>query len=142
MPDLYKQLIDAAKSGDLPGVQAALAAGADVNAEDYYALRLAAEYGHVSVVSCLLAAGADLRGAQGFLLSNREVSERSATDLARKGVFPEALCVLLKRQGLVDLAATLSATKMLEPLTPAARAELLGESLATQTHPETSPASH
>lgn len=54
-------LIAAAESGNLRGVQAALAAGADVNARAGHALSRAADNRHLDIVECLLAAGADAR---------------------------------------------------------------------------------
>lgn len=56
-----QRLINASNFGDPPGVEAALAAGADVHARGDWALELASERGHLPVVRCLLAAGADAR---------------------------------------------------------------------------------
>ena len=63
-----QQLWRAARDGDLAGVEAALDAGAQVNARGEYgdsALNLAAEYGHLDVVLRLLAAGADIENLGG-----------------------------------------------------------------------------
>jgi outer membrane protein assembly factor BamB len=52
----------AAREGDLPGVQAAIAAGVDVNAATIYgatALSFAADRGHLEIVQWLLARGGD-----------------------------------------------------------------------------------
>lgn len=54
----------------------------------------------------------------------------SAATYARSGICPEALCALLERRGKTDLAAMLSATKLLEPLRPEERAVVLKEFLA------------
>lgn len=55
-------LLGAAKAGDIPKIEAALKAGADVDARSgqYTALMLAASYGHVNEVRLLLKAGADV----------------------------------------------------------------------------------
>src|SRR5215510_3477042 len=66
--ELEQQLWKAAQNGDLAGVEAALAAGAPVNARAEYgdsALNLAAEYGHLDVVLRLLALGADIENVGG-----------------------------------------------------------------------------
>jgi len=53
-------LIESARVGDIDGVRAALAADADVHADDDFALRWAAGNGHSDVVRTLLAAGANV----------------------------------------------------------------------------------
>lgn len=61
-------MFDAASSGDLAAVEAALAGGADVHARGEYgdtALNVAAEHGHLAVVERLLSAGADLENRGG-----------------------------------------------------------------------------
>jgi ankyrin repeat protein len=66
--EFEKQLLKAARDGDLDAVSVALAAGAAVNARGDYgdsALNLAAEYGHQAIVERLLAAGADLENLGG-----------------------------------------------------------------------------
>jgi hypothetical protein len=77
-------LLAAARSGDLAGVRAALAAGADVNAQESTmnasALVLAAASGHQDVVEALLAAGADV---------NRAMSNNgTALHAAARGGYP------------------------------------------------------
>ena len=62
LSEFEKQLLKAARAGDLDAVNVTLAAGAAVNARGDYreaALNLAAEYGHLAIVQRLLAAGAD-----------------------------------------------------------------------------------
>jgi len=65
---LDQQLWRAARDGDLEAVNAALAAGAQVNARGDYgdaALNLAAENGHLEVTLRLLAAGANIENVGG-----------------------------------------------------------------------------
>ena len=57
-PQADDALVAASKDGEVDGVRAALAAGADVHARDDAALRLAAYTGHAEVVRMLLDAGA------------------------------------------------------------------------------------
>lgn len=77
MSDLAEQLYSAAQNGDVPGLQAALAAGADVHYADDYALQMAAFYGHAAVVEYLLAAGANVHADEDSAL--RLAVERGAT---------------------------------------------------------------
>lgn len=236
-PDLDEQLLAAASCGDLPGVQAALTAGADVNAnlgyalqagaeigrldiveyllaagidlhdDETYALPFAAQNGHMAVVKCLLAAGVDVHTMDDYALTlaakgghleivkvlldagaNVKAEESIAlaeavecghaaivrllrahggnpsliiedlpdysevvqvavlghgdpgdlvlTSVAKLGICPEALCALLARQGHGELATMLKATRMLEPLTPDARAEMLAGFLEQHAHAE------
>lgn len=113
-----QQLLDAASAGDLAGVKAALAAGADVHAvpsdetdslpfEELCALRVAAINGHTAVVACLLDAGADAAAA-GLL----EQALQGHADI----------CYLLRRHGalLFDLRSRLA------ELNPAVQVALLG----------------
>jgi hypothetical protein len=58
----------AAVNGHLPVVQALLAAGADVHADNDYALCCAARNGHLPVVQALLAAGANLHARDDYAL--------------------------------------------------------------------------
>lgn len=207
MSDLNQQLIDAAGYGDLAGVRAALAAGADihtesdfplqsatraghleiveflitagaeVNADDSLALRWAAEVGHLAIVHCLFGAGATVDAGYGAALyaaaegghadvvrvilahepSLKPISDEIQTfsaavqvaamalghlglmdidDWARQGVCPEALCALLERQGRCEIATLISATQMLEPLTPAERAAVLSGLIPKKTRRE------
>lgn len=67
MPSLAERLYHAARDGDLPGLHAWLAAGADPNERRGHgrettfdtALHAAALYGHAACVRALLAPGAD-----------------------------------------------------------------------------------
>lgn len=208
MNGLDKSLIHAAQSGDLAAVQAARAAGANGQADENYALQVAANRGHTNVVQLLIAAGADVQAAGGLALSWAAENGRlavaqcllaagadvrahakdsplmlatlaghpdlirllvthgaaiqpvlpvleevtpamqvalieacdiqglSPSVLARRGVCPEALCTLLARQGWAELAATLKATQMLDPLEPKARAVLLRQLLAKPSQRE------
>lgn len=72
MSDLDEQLLRAATAGDLAGVQAALAAGAEIQpnparplSED---LRWAAHCGYLRVVQCLLYVGADVHAQRDIAL--------------------------------------------------------------------------
>lgn len=56
-------------------------------------------------------------------------------NLAGMGVSHAALCLLLQRQGHTELAAMLTATQMLEPMAPDARAEILKDLLAQYRQP-------
>lgn len=63
-----KDLFQAARGGDLAGVQAALKAGAEVGAREEYgdtALNVAAEAGHLEIVKHLLEAGANIENLGG-----------------------------------------------------------------------------
>jgi ankyrin repeat protein len=53
-------LVEAARDGDLPRVEALLSGGANVNYGDGSALTQAASYGHLAIVDRLLQAGADV----------------------------------------------------------------------------------
>lgn len=68
MRDLDRKLTQAAKQGDLAALRAALAAGADVHAENDHALRQAAYDGDLTIVQCLLDAGADVHAADNAAL--------------------------------------------------------------------------
>lgn len=140
----------AAEGGHLDVVECLLAAGADVNANNGLALRWSAKYGHAAVVRLLRAKGASLAGLSGYfdrypdrfdsypemvqvaLFEAGDLTGISITDFAKKAVCPAALCVLLERQGQPGLANLISASQMLEPLTPDKRAEILSELLTQQ----------
>ena len=65
---MVPSLRDAASAGDLEGVRAALAAGADVNERGEFgdtALNLAAEHGHAAVVNALVSTDADISNRGG-----------------------------------------------------------------------------
>jgi len=55
LQDLQDRFLEACKVGDLPGVQAALALGADVNCSGGWGLRRAVRYNHCTVWQALLA---------------------------------------------------------------------------------------
>ena len=57
---LNEQLITAAETGDLPAVKQAVQQGADIHANNDYALRVDAENGYLSVVTYLVQLGADI----------------------------------------------------------------------------------
>lgn len=68
MANFAEHIRNAASSGDLDGVRAALAAGADIDARAEYgdtALNLACEYGHGEIVAFLLSEGADIENLGG-----------------------------------------------------------------------------
>ena len=60
MSELNKQLIEASDKGDLTKVKELIENGADVYAQNDYALRCSAEMGHLEVVRFLLENGADI----------------------------------------------------------------------------------
>jgi len=66
--DLYSELCDAAKSGDVGEIERLIAAGAKPNAlegaDSITPLQLAAAYGHVAAIAALLKAGAHVDGAR------------------------------------------------------------------------------
>lgn len=134
-------LLGAASNGHLAVVQVLCSAGADIHALDAIALRRAAAKSHLSVVGFLRTCGAPVEtllddiqtfstAVQVALLSFGDVNALSAPDLARQGFCPEALCVLLERQGQAGLAEIIKASQMFEPLDLAACAELLEDLLA------------
>ncbi len=59
MTSQKKLLFEWVRMGDIAGVKAALASGANIHANDDLALRQAAHNGHAEIVSLLLAAGAN-----------------------------------------------------------------------------------
>lgn len=155
-------LLLAATSGHLGIVECLLAAGVDVHSGEGRGLRLAAgayantafalSYAitgkHTAVVRLLREWGArlsdDIRASLGLsqpdlqlaLLSVGDIDGLSAADLAREGVCPEAICVLLSRQEHAEVAAMLKATQMLERMAPEARHAILVDMLADHTQPE------
>lgn len=138
----------AALNGYLEVVRCLLDAGADIHELDGAALRWAAVQGHVAVVRVLLEYGALVFHAtltrmgglqpavQMALVEAGNIAGLSATDMARKGGCPSALCALLARQGYSEVSAMLEAMQLLEPLEPEARADLLTDLLAQYTQPE------
>lgn len=137
----------ASENGHMAVVQCLLAAGADVRADSDYALTAAVNNRHAAMVRLLRAHGADLKpilldlpayapALQVAALAAGDVVSLSPPGCAHLGICPEALCMLLSRQGMEALAATLSATKMLEPLATAERASLLEDLLMSQAEPE------
>lgn len=168
----------ACTNGHLAVAQILLAAGADIHAEDDYALALAAQYGRLEAVEWLLSVGANMNAQAGLAMKwaaqeghepivrlflargadiqplieelpsippaiqlaamlGGDVRDLSVTELARQGVCPAAICVLMERQGHHELSALFSATQMLESLRPEALADLLGAMLAQR--PQTEP---
>lgn len=125
-----------------------LAAGADIRTLGPGLVKIAADSGSTETLQCLIAAGADrkglLRGLAGYppavqklVVSTGKPLRISVEKYAHHGVCPEAIYVLLDRQGKTDLTAMLRATQMLEPLEPAARADLLADLLSQEKQPET-----
>lgn len=83
------QLLKAAADGDLAGVSAALAQGANVDAKDEYnnsALNWAALWGHEDVVEKLLEAGADLenKGSGGGMTPLANAASRGHFKVAQR----------------------------------------------------------
>lgn len=130
----------AAREGHVETLKQLLAAGAGVHIESLQALYWALNDGHLPAARLLRAHGAKLDPVMAYihayssekqraLFDTGDVADLSVIDLAKQGVCTEALCVLLERQGQAELATMISATRMLEPLDPAARATLLEELL-------------
>lgn len=67
--------------------------------------------------------------AQAALLASGRLSRRTAAKYAAQGVCPDALFVLLERNGQAELAAMLKATRLLDPLSPEELAALLADLL-------------
>lgn len=65
---LDQQLLDAAGQGSVPGVEQALANGADIHADKDCALQWAAMKGHLCVVKFLLAQGANIHADNDYAL--------------------------------------------------------------------------
>lgn len=137
----------AARGGNLAAVACMLELGTYAQAGKDHALRWAAEHGQTPIVRLLIAHGARIesralgaslrlygRDVQVALLEAGDVSALSGIDIAAQGACPEALCILMNRQGHAALASMLAATQMLEPLTPDDRAEMLRDLLAN--HPQ------
>lgn len=95
MPSVDDVFIAAADGGDLDGVRRALEMGANVHADNDYALRWAASRGQLNIVQCLLAAGADLSANYGAPL-------RWA---AKDGHVPVVLALRRAGAGLRDLSS-------------------------------------
>lgn len=136
----------AAENGHASVVELLITAGADVAARSNLALQVAASGWHTAVARLLLAATRDLDGMrphipryakeiQLLFVTAPAALGLCATDLARQGVCPDALCVLLERQDRQELAGMLKATQPLARLQPEERAALLAE-LLTETQAE------
>jgi ankyrin repeat protein len=59
-------LIEAARSGYLETAKKMVESGADIHAENDYALRWAASYGHLDVVMFLVQSGADIHAENDY----------------------------------------------------------------------------
>jgi len=70
-------LFGSAEKGNVPGVDMALRMGADVNANDGYALRIASAFGFVDIVELLLFAGANVSVMGGEVFRVAEYSRDS-----------------------------------------------------------------
>lgn len=141
------QIVLAASGGDLRGVKAALAAGPVADGLAKKLLHLAAEYGHPAIVALLRDHGVGIRvlrakmpqyssAVQVAAFVHGRLGRISVENCARQGVCPEALYVLLERQGRADLVGMLKSLQLLDPLTPDARADLLRELLAKPSQSE------
>lgn len=140
----------AVQNGHLAVVRLLLSHGADISAFAHQPLRSAVSHGHEAIVRLLRECGAELKfiltsmglfspAVQIAALCNGDLGGFSIADIARNDACPEALCALLAHQGHAELATTITATRMLEPLSPAERATLLTDLLAEQ--PQLAPAS-
>lgn len=112
--DRNTALIQAAAGGDLAGVNAALNAGADVNAKDATyagatALMWAAQNGHILVVERLLEAGADVN-------LKCEANRTTALWFAAKNGHLEVVKSLLEGGSKIFLKAILGETNLTEAL--------------------------
>lgn len=138
----------AAQRGRLDVVNLLIAVGANVNKPNYVVLFSAAKGGFAAVISQLIDAGARWQvftptiqeytpAVQVAFVSRDAVVGLSVIDLAKQGVCPEAIFVLLKRQDQAELADFLQGTHLLDTLTPSARSDLLSDMLSKHSHPET-----
>jgi len=60
MSKLNNTMMDKAAEGDLEAVKLLLVAGADVSADDNWAIQIASRKGHLEIVKLLIANGADV----------------------------------------------------------------------------------
>jgi len=77
-------LIDNSNEGNAELVGALIAAGADVHADDDYALRWAARYGHADVVELLLEAKADVHADNEEALRQAAAATRISSNCCSK----------------------------------------------------------
>lgn len=75
-------LVMAVRNGDLAGVQSALAAGADIHADNNKAFLFAAEEGCTDILQTLIASGAKVRSAGGAVLQSAAANGHTETVLA------------------------------------------------------------
>jgi len=101
-------LIESAVIGDIDGVRAALAAGADIHATQDGALRSAALNNHAEMVNLLLAAGANVHADHDGAM--RWAAYHGHVDVVRvllaSGVDPVAAWSLMPRRDRRRIAAT------------------------------------
>lgn len=145
-------LLAATRKGHIPMVRYLLEAGSSLaHPRLGYAIafRMAALGGNAEIASLLREYGAIFTesakaelheyspAVQAAVLAVGDVAGLSTSDLARQGVCPEALCVLLERHGQSEISTLLRGTQMLDTLTPDARAEMLEDLLQNHRTPET-----
>lgn len=145
--DSDKAIFLAAHAGHRELVQYLLDSGVPADASLSRALTAAAEQGHADIVEDLLREGAWGTGitflgihkytadVQMAFARAGEFRAMSAMGLARAGVPPEGLYILLERQGQHQVSTLLRATQMIESLAPAARAEALEDVLQKYGNP-------
>lgn len=79
--ELNQKLIEFSNKGNIQVVQLLLKAGADVRAENNYAIRWASKYGYVEIVKLLIRAGANVTTKNNFAI--RWASENGHTQVVK-----------------------------------------------------------
>jgi len=111
---LNNHLVDVARQGDTEAVKVVLAAGADVHADDDFALCLAGNYGHTETVRLLLASGAHARAREDYPL--RWAAHDGHTELV-KLLLASGSDVHAKDDAALRWAACLGHTETVQVLT-------------------------